>query len=118
MEVTMMYHPACSKTPRARDFLANEEVKERNLVEEMLSAEEILEIASSLGLKVQDLLRPSSPVYQERHEELYKMAEAELSALMATEPTLVKRPIVKTDRGYVIGMDEAKITELLRATKE
>ena len=72
----------------------------------MLSIEEILDIAQTLGVKVQDLLRPSSPVYTERKDELYAMDDAELAAVIATEPTLIKRPIVKTQSGYVIGLDE------------
>ncbi len=69
------------------------EFTERNLVESMLTAEEIIDMARSLELKA--------------------MGEEELAAVMATEPTLIKRPIVKVGQGYVIGLDEEKIRELL-----
>lgn len=91
------------------------EVTERNLVEQMLTAEEILELAGAMGLKVHDLLRANSPVYKERKDELKAMGESELAAVIATEPTLIKRPIVKTEQGYVVGLDEEKINELIGA---
>lgn len=72
-----------------------------------------MEISRSLGVKVHDLLRPSSPVYEERQDELYAMEEEELAAVIATEPTLIKRPIVKTEQGYVVGLDEKKICQLV-----
>lgn len=112
-KITFIYHPACSKTPKTRDFLEGQEVVERNLVEEMLSASEVLDIARTLGVKVHDLLRPSSPVYTEREAELYAMTESELADVISTEPTLIKRPIVKSSQGLVIGFDQEKLKELL-----
>ncbi|ARU59902.1 hypothetical protein CBW65_01625 [Tumebacillus avium] len=91
------------------------EVTERNLVEQMLTADEILELAGAMELTVHDLLRANSPVYKERKDELKAMGESELAAVMATEPTLIKRPIVKTEQGYVVGLDEEKINELIGA---
>lgn len=73
------------------------------------------EIARSLGIKVHDLLRPRSPIYQEQKDKLLVMDEDELAEVIASEPTLIKRPIIKTDQGYVVGFDEDKIRELIRA---
>ncbi|ASS74345.1 hypothetical protein CIG75_04675 [Tumebacillus algifaecis] len=117
MDVIMMYHPTCSKSKRAREALADLAVPERNLEENMLTQQEILELAGELGVKVQDLLRANSPVYQERTAELFAMEEAELAALMATEPTLIRRPILKTPHGYVVGLDEEKMKELIGASQ-
>lgn len=108
-----MYHPACSKTPKTRVVLEGVEYEERDLTQSMLTKEEVMAIASALDVRVQDLLRPASPVYVERKDELYAMEDADLAAVIATEPTLIKRPIVKTDKGYVIGLDEEKICELV-----
>jgi arsenate reductase-like glutaredoxin family protein len=79
----------------------------------MVSPEEIFDIARQLGLRVHDLLRPNSPVYKERKDELLAMEEEPLADVMSTEPTLIKRPIVKTAQGYVVGLDEEKIRELV-----
>lgn len=80
----------------------------------MLTVTEILSIASELGVRVHDLLRPNSPVYKERHEQLLLMEEGELAAVIAGEPTLIKRPIIKTSRGIVVGLDQEKIAALLQ----
>jgi arsenate reductase-like glutaredoxin family protein len=79
----------------------------------MLSAAEIMEIAGSLAIRVHDLLRPSSPVYKEQKNELLAMDEQNLAQVISTEPTLIKRPIIKTEKGYVIGLDEEKIRKIL-----
>jgi arsenate reductase len=97
-----------------REVLSGIEFQERNLVQSMLTAEEILQIARSLGVTVHDLLRANSPVYKERKAELLAMDETALAAVIATEPTLIKRPILQTEAGYVIGLDEEKIAEHLR----
>ena len=92
-----------------REVLSDVTFQERNLVKSMLAAEEILDIARSLGLTVHDLLRANSSVYKERKDELLAMNEPELAAIIAAEPTLIKRPILQTANGYVIGVDEEKI---------
>jgi arsenate reductase-like glutaredoxin family protein len=79
----------------------------------MLSPQEILDIARSLGQGVHDLLRPACPVYKERKEELLAMNPNNLARVMASEPALIKRPIIQTEKGYVIGLDEEKIRQLI-----
>ncbi|KEO84592.1 arsenate reductase family protein [Tumebacillus flagellatus] len=115
--IEVIYHPTCSKSKKTREIFANTETVERNLEENMLTAAEILEISRTLGLTVQDLLRPNSPVYQERKDELYAMDEQSLAELIATEPTLVKRPIVKHDGNLILGLDEEKFAALTRADR-
>jgi arsenate reductase-like glutaredoxin family protein len=88
-------------------------VNEQNLVENMLSANEIVDLAESLGIRVHDLLRPNSPVYKENKDKLLVMGEAEVASVIAEEPTLIKRPIIHTGKGYVIGLDEQKIRDIL-----
>lgn len=80
----------------------------------MLNAGEILEVAQAMGLRVHDLVRSNSPVYKERKEELLAMTEQDLADVMAGEPTLIKRPIIQTEKGIVVGLDEEKIAELIR----
>jgi len=115
-DVKWYYHPACSKTQPMRTLLtelAGADVPAQDLTTQMLTAAEIIDIAQHLNLTVRDLIRPASPVFRERQDELYAMPESELAALMATEPTLVKRPIVRTARGVVVGLDEAAVRQLL-----
>lgn len=113
--IELIYHPTCSKSKKTREIFADTEKVERNLEENMLSAAEILDIARHLGLKVHDLLRPNSPVYQERQAELYEMEEQPLAELIATEPTLIKRPIVIHDGQLILGLDEEKFKALTQA---
>jgi len=79
----------------------------------MLTAEEIIELAYSLEVPVQDLLRPNSPYYKEHKDTLLKMEPSALARIISTEPTLIKRPIIKIDEDYVVGLDEEKIALLL-----
>lgn len=81
----------------------------------MVSEDEIFEIARSLDVRVHELLRTRSPIYQEQKDQLLAMSESDLAVVIASEPTLIKRPIIKTDRGYVVGFDEDKIRQLLEA---
>lgn len=114
MSITMIYHPTWSKNNGVREVLSGLEFSERNLVETMLKEEEILRIAQSLQVKVHELLRSGSPVYKERKEELLDMSEEELARVIANEPTLIKRPIIKTEKGYVVGLNAEKIQALIK----
>lgn len=116
--IEVIYHPTCSKSKKTREIFANTETIERNLEEDMLSATEILDIARELGLRVHDLLRPNSPVYQEHKDELFAMNEHLLAEWIATEPTLVKRPILKTGTELIVGLDEEKFTALANRSHE
>ncbi|MBO8172086.1 MAG: hypothetical protein H0Z33_09350 [Bacillaceae bacterium] len=96
-----------------REVLSGRDFEERNLVESMLTAEEIMEIARKLDVKVHDLIRTNDPVYKERKDELKEMDEETLARLMSEVPGLIKRPLLKIDDQYVVGVDEEKIDEIL-----
>lgn len=81
----------------------------------MLNQTEILQIARALEISVKDLLRVNSPVYKEQKTELLAMDDAALAAFMATEPTLIKRPIIQTDKGYSVGFHAGNIRELIES---
>lgn len=88
-------------------------VDERDLHEQMLTAEEILELANTLELPVRDLLRPNSPYYKENKDSLLRMEPSALAKVISSEPTLIKRPIIKIDECYVVGLDEERIAQLI-----
>ena len=88
-------------------------VEERNLSEHMLTAVEIIELANSLQVPIQDLLRPNSPHYKEHKDELLKMEPSALARIISSEPTLIKRPIIRIDGDYIVGLDEEKIFQLI-----
>lgn len=115
MTITMMFYPTWSKNDPTREVLSGYEFTERDLAESMVSEDEIFEIARSLDVRVHELLRTRSPIYQEQKDQLLAMSESDLAVVIASEPTLIKRPIIKTDRGYVVGFDEDKIRQLLEA---
>lgn len=79
----------------------------------MLTKEEILRIAKQTGHSVYDLLRTSSPVYKEKGEELLHMKDEELANVIASEPTLIKRPIYQIDNTFYVRPDEETLRRIL-----
>lgn len=96
-----------------KELLSNLPVEERILEKDMLGPDEILEIARSTGVKVHDLLRPSSPVYKENKEKLLFLSEEQLATVIANHPNLIKRPILKKEDQYVVGFDMEKIGKII-----
>ncbi|HEU4370058.1 MAG TPA: ArsC/Spx/MgsR family protein [Methylomirabilota bacterium] len=79
----------------------------RDLFKEPLSAAEIRALAARAPDGVRSLLSTRSTQYKALGLDRKKVTDAELIALMAKEPRLLRRPILDLGDRLVIGFDQA-----------
>ncbi len=97
----------CVTCKKARAWLAEEgvEYESRDLIQEPLVREEILELAEAAG-GLQAILAKRSPSYA-RYRDQMDSDEGIIAAMLA-EPRLIRRPILRTSTGLHIGFQPQK----------
>ena len=98
---------------RAQEFLRDEGVQfaRRDYFKERFTTEELRDLLTSLGLRPSDALSRRSRAYGELIGDR-DLADDELLALLAREPTLLRRPLVVRGDRAVIGFDREALAAL------
>ena len=105
-------YPKCSTCQKAKKWLeANHlEFKERHIVEENPSYEELKEWYAESGLPLKKFFNTSGMLYKEMQlkDNLPAMSEEEQLKLLATNGMLVKRPLIVNGNTILTGFKEAE----------
>ena len=105
-------YPKCSTCQKAKKWLeANHlEFKERHIVEENPSYEELKEWYAESGLPLKKFFNTSGMLYKEMQlkDKLPTMSEEEQLKLLATNGMLVKRPLIVNGNIILTGFMEAE----------
>jgi arsenate reductase len=113
----MLYHnPRCSKSRSALQLL-----EERGLnpvivryLETPLSAAQLQELLSMLGISAQQLLRTGEDAYKNLGLNDPTLTDAQLIDAMVSQPKLIERPILVVGDKAVIGRPPEKILEIVQ----
>lgn len=114
-------YPKCSTCKKAKKWLDNHNIAytDRHIVEDNPTYDELKEwyIRSELPLK--KFFNTSGMLYKEQKlkDRLPEMSEDEQLHLLAANGMLVKRPIVVTDDGILVGFKEAEWNKELLANE-
>jgi len=114
MSIVIYHNPRCSKSRRTLEILQEKGV-EAEIVEYLETpptAERVLELARRLGRPVHEILRTKEAAYGEQGLGPDSPDER-LAAAVATEPSLLERPIVVNGERAVIGRPPEAVLELL-----
>ena len=111
-------YPKCSTCQRAKRFL-----DERGIVYDLRdiklqnpTAEELADWHKKSGLPLKRFFNTSGMLYRDLDlkNRLPDMTETEMLSLLATDGMLVKRPILVTDSGILVGFRESEWNALLQ----
>ena len=116
--VLFIEYPKCSTCKKAKKWLDDHGVAydDRHIVEDNPTAEELASWQQKSGLPVRRFFNTSGMKYRElgiKAKLDAGMSDEEAFALLATDGMLVKRPIVVTDDGVLVGFKEAAWEEAL-----
>ncbi|HIF88514.1 MAG TPA: arsenate reductase (glutaredoxin) [Candidatus Thioglobus sp.] len=103
---TKIYHNArCSKSRATLAILEqnNKEFEIINYLEAPPNEAELVSLLSGLGLSARELMRTGEAEYKAQNLADSSLSEQVLIKAMIATPILIERPIVKTDKGVVIG---------------
>lgn len=110
-------YPKCSTCKRAKNWLDSHGVSytDRHIKEENPTAAELKEWHEKSGLPLKKFFNTSGMLYREMElkDKIPNMSEEEQYELLAGDGMLVKRPIVVTDKGVLVGFREKEWEETL-----
>ena len=113
-----LWYPKCSTCQKAKKWLEEYKVeyKERHIVEENPTYEELKEWYGKSGLPLKKFFNTSGLVYKENQlkDKLPGMTEEEQLQLLATNGMLVKRPIIETEDIALTGFRQKEWEEKLK----
>lgn len=116
MSILFLEYPKCSTCKKAKEWLINNniEYKDRNIVEDNPSAEELRKWYEKSNLPLKKFFNTSGMLYKEfkLKEKLPEMSEQEQIDLLATNGMLVKRPLIISDDIILVGFKEKEWEEL------
>ena len=112
MKPLLICYPKCSTCQKAKNFLEEQgiEFQERHIVEQCPTAEELKTWRQASGLPLKRFFNTSGLKYKalKLKEKLPEMPEEEQLALLSTDGMLIKRPILVTDAGVLVGFKPAE----------
>lgn len=98
--VTIWHNPKCSKSREALALIQAKGI-EPHIVEYLkggLTAEKIAQLIAESGLSVRQAIRADNKIYLQTIKDK-GLAEMEIIALIAANPSLLNRPFVETENG-------------------
>ena len=118
MKLTIYHNPSCSKSRKTLELIEKQGIIPR-IVEYLKTppdAETVLSLATSLGVRVVDLLRPAEADFAALTENASADDDAALAAGLKNHPRALQRPIVvDEDSGKgVFGRPPENVLELLK----
>ena len=108
--ITFIWYPKCSTCKKAKDWLDKHHITyvERHIVKNHPNLEELRLWIFNNSYKVKQFFNTSGILYREMNlkEKLSNMTEDEQLELLSTNGMLVRRPLIISERGILIGFKE------------
>ena len=114
MKATIWHNPGCSKSRQALETLRGTPGIELEVVEYLKhppSAEKLGQLYRDAGMSAREGLRAQGTDAAERG--LTSADDAAVIAAMVSEPRLIERPIVETEKGVRLCRPQDKVAEIL-----
>jgi arsenate reductase (glutaredoxin) len=90
------------------------ELDERDYAKQPLSVSELKSLFDERGLDPREYLNPKSPAFKAMGLKDKKLTASEAIKLMASDPNLIKRPIVIAGRNLIAGFDRDRYRAALK----
>lgn len=115
-EIKFIQYPKCSTCQKAKKFLEENEIKfiDKNIVTETPTYEELKEWIETSGLSVNKFFNTSGLLYRSMNlkEELKSCSDDEKIKILASNGMLIKRPILVTQKGILLGFKQEEWSDL------
>lgn len=110
MQNTLIEYPKCSTCKKAKKWLEENKIDfvERNIVTQTPTVEELTKWIKESKYDIKKWFNTSGLKYKELHlkEKLSTMTQKEKIELLASDGMLIKRPILLSDKGILIGFKQ------------
>ncbi len=115
MTAKIYHNTRCSKSRATLAILEqnNVEFEIVNYLENPPSESELRSVLQYLGIGARDLMRKGESIYKDLQLSNKSLTEDELIKAMLNHPILIERPIVRTNKGVVIGRPPENVQSIL-----
>ena len=118
MKNIFIQYPKCSTCQKAKKWLEENNIEfiDRNIVEEIPTIQELDKWIKMSGQDIRKWFNTSGLKYKELKlkDKLATMSDKEKIKLLASDGMLIKRPILISEKGILIGFKEDKWAEALK----
>lgn len=117
-EMVILYtSPGCASCRKAKQWLKDNQIefKEKNIFTTLLKESEIKYLLSRCENGTQDIISVRSKAFQMLEKDIDDMSMNELVKLIQNNPSILKRPILLSEKSLVIGYDDDEITTMMPA---
>lgn len=118
MKNLFIEYPKCSTCKRAKEWLIknNIEFDDRNIVENTPTVDELKDWIAESKKEIRKFFNTSGLKYKELNlkEKLPQMTDEEKIKLLSSDGMLIKRPLLITDKGILVGFKEKEWEDVLK----
>lgn len=107
--------PGCASCRKARHWLEDNHITfvEKNIFSNLLNEAEIKYLMSRCENGTQDIISTRSKAFQSLRKGLDDYSVNELVTIIQKNPSILKRPIMLSEKALVVGYDDDEITALV-----
>ena len=113
--VTLYTSPSCTSCRKAKAWLQEHGIpfKERNILSEPLTVNEIKDILRMTENGTEDIISKRSKAYSKLNIDLDELPMKKLYMMISENPGLLRRPIIVDDKRLQVGYNEDEIRRFL-----
>ncbi len=111
--------PGCASCRKAKKWLEDNHINfvEKNIFSNLLSEAEIKYLLSRCENGTEDIISTRSKAYLTLKDGLDDMSVVELTRFIQRNPSVLKRPIMLSERNMVVGYDDDEITAMVPVSR-
>lgn len=110
----IFHNPRCQKSREALEILNKhgKDVTIREYLKEPPSPKELVELLKKLGMKPEELLRKTEPLFKEKYKDKSYSAKQWIK-IMSENPILIERPIIVSENSAIVARPPIKVIDIL-----
>lgn len=110
--------PGCASCRKAKQWLKDNHISfvEKNIFSNLLKEGEVKYLMSRCENGTEDIISTRSKAFQMLHKGIEEFSTKELVDLIQKNPSILKRPILLSEKTMVVGYDDDEITAIVPAS--
>lgn len=121
MTIAVLFYtsPGCASCRKAKRWLEDNHINfvEKNIFSNLLSEAEIKYLLSRCENGTDDIISTRSKAYVSLKADIDDMSLTQLTRFIQRNPSVLKRPIMLSERNMVVGYDDDEITAMVPVTR-